>query len=80
MERGSWDDPSARRTRTIKRYSSDARSWDHPSHPLLSDRSLRLCLGQGGSMSEEAVLADSGRAGEKAEHFDHPVRLCFFVP
>jgi hypothetical protein len=27
----------------------DARSWDHPSHPLLSDSSLRPCLGQGAS-------------------------------
>ena len=27
-------------------------------------RSLRPCLGQGASLGEEAVLADSGRAGE----------------
>jgi hypothetical protein len=29
-------------------------------------RSLRPCLGQGASLGEEAVLADSGRAGEVA--------------
>ena len=40
------------------------RSWDHPSHPLLSDSSLRPCLGQGASLGEEAVLADSGWTGE----------------
>jgi hypothetical protein len=28
--------------------------------------SLRPCLGQGASLGEEAVLADSGRAGEVA--------------
>jgi len=39
-------------------------SWDHPSHPLLSDSSLGPCLGQGTSQGEESVLADSGRAGE----------------
>jgi len=33
------------------------------SSPL---RSLRPCLGQGASLGEEAVLADSGRAGEVA--------------
>ena len=27
-------------------------------------RSLRSCLGQGASLGEEAVLADSGREGE----------------
>ena len=43
MERGSWDDPCARATRGLRRPSLDARSWDHPSHPLVSDRSLRPC-------------------------------------
>ena len=43
-----------------------ARSWDHPSHPLKHDSSLRLCLRNGASLDEEAVLADSGRAGEIA--------------
>ena len=46
--------------------SLDARSWDHPSHPLVSGSWLRPCLGQGASLGEEAVLADSGRAGEVA--------------
>ena len=27
-----------------------ARSWDHPSHPLVSDRSMRSCLKQGVSI------------------------------
>ena len=40
------------------------RSGDHPSHPVLSDSSLRPCLGQGASQGKESVLADSGRAGE----------------
>ena len=31
---GSWDDPLARRTRTVKLCSFDARSWGHPTHPL----------------------------------------------
>ena len=62
--RGSWDDPRARATRGLRRPSLDARSWDYPSHPLESDRSLRPCLGQGASQGEEAVLADSGREGE----------------
>jgi len=43
---------------------SVVRSWDHPSHPLVSASSLQTCLGQGASLGEEAVLADSGRAGE----------------
>jgi hypothetical protein len=32
--RGSWDDPGARATRGLRRPSLDARSWDHPTHPL----------------------------------------------
>ena len=43
MERGSWDDPCARATRGLRRPSLDARSGDHPSHPLVGDRSLRPC-------------------------------------
>jgi hypothetical protein len=39
-----------------------------------SAEELRPCLGQGAALGEEAVLADSGREGEKAEYFDHPVR------
>ena len=31
---GSWDDPRARATRGLRRPSLDARSWDHPTHPL----------------------------------------------
>ena len=62
------------------------RSWDHPSHPLLSDSSLRPCLGQGASLGEEAVLADSGRAGEvvargwageKSGLFEYPTKLWY---
>jgi hypothetical protein len=33
----------ARRPRTVKLCSFDARSWDHPSHPLKMDSSLRPC-------------------------------------
>ena len=33
----------------MNKHSLDARSWDHPSHPLLSDSSLRTYLGQGAS-------------------------------
>ena len=43
---------------------NDARSWDHPSHPVKSDNSLGLCLEPGASQGKESVLADSGRAGE----------------
>ena len=38
-ERDGWDDPLARRTRTVKLCSFDARSWDHPSRPLKMDNS-----------------------------------------
>ena len=41
--RGGWDDPFARATRGRGLPSLDARSWDHPSHPLVSGRSVRLC-------------------------------------
>jgi len=49
MGQGGWDDPRARATRGRRLPSLDARNWDHPSHPLLSDSSLRPCLGQGAS-------------------------------
>jgi len=42
---GSWDDPPARATRGLRRPSLDARSWDHPSHPLMIGR-LRPCSGK----------------------------------
>ena len=51
----------------IRKDSLNARSWDHPSNPLVkavNGRLLRPCLGQGASLGEEAVLADSGRVGE----------------
>ena len=65
--RGGWDDSRARATRGLRRPSLDARSWDHPTHPLVvRDNSLWPCPGQGASQGEEAVLADSGRAGEVA--------------
>ena len=71
-ERGGWNDPLARATRGLRRPSLDARSGDHPGHPLKSDSSLRRCMGQGASLSEETVLADSGRAGENINLFEHP--------
>ncbi|MEY4706176.1 MAG: hypothetical protein RL042_2381 [Nitrospirota bacterium] len=43
MGRGGWDDPRARATRGLRKPSLDARSWDHPSHPLVSSGSLRPC-------------------------------------
>jgi hypothetical protein len=49
MERGSWDDPCARATRGLRRPSLDARSWEHPSHPLVSNSSLRPCPRNGAS-------------------------------
>ena len=49
MGRGGWDDPRARATRGLRKPSLDARSWDHPSHPFLSDSSLRPCLRKGAS-------------------------------
>ena len=36
---------------------------------------LRHCLGQGASLSEEAALADSGRADEKSRLFEHPAEV-----
>ena len=42
----------------LLRGSTYDTEYDSPLH------SLRPCLGQGASMGEEAVLADSGRAGE----------------
>ena len=77
MGRGGWDDPRARATRGRGLPSLDARSWDHPSHPLLSDSSPRPCLGQGASLGEEAVLADSGRAGEVAARVGRVRSLAF---
>jgi hypothetical protein len=56
-----WDDPRARATRGRGLPSLDARSWNHPSHPVVSDSSLRPCLGQGASQGEESVLADSNK-------------------
>ena len=32
--RGGWEDPFARASPTMKLWSMDARSWDHPSHPF----------------------------------------------
>src|SRR4026208_384951 len=43
------NDPLARRTRTIKRCSSDARSWDHPTYPLKVTTRLRPCPRNGAS-------------------------------
>ena len=71
MERGSWDDPRARATRGLRRPSLDARSWDHPSHPLV--------IGGKGSLAaalpvERHVLACRGWAGENNGQFEHPAR------
>ena len=42
----------------------DARSWDHPSHPLVSDRSPAALLELRRVPGREAVLADSRWEGE----------------
>jgi hypothetical protein len=42
-----------------------------------SDAELRPCLGQGASLGEEAVLADSGRAGEVSAWVGRVRRLAF---
>ena len=76
--RGGWDDPRARATRGLRRPSLDARSWDHPTHPLVvRDSSLRPCPGQGAPQGEEAVLADSGREGEISAGVGRVRRLDF---
>ena len=67
---GSWG---------IRRSSSHARTWDHPTHPLVIV-SMWPCLGQGASLGEEAVLADSGWAGETSGLFEHPARSCPVAP
>ena len=58
----------------------DARSWDHPSHPLVKvvrGHSLWPCLGEGASLGEEAVLADSRWAGELAARVGRVRSLVF---
>ena len=67
----------ARRTRTVKLCSFDARSWDYPSHPLKMNSSLRPCLGEGASLGKAAVLADAGREGGVAARVGRVRRLAF---
>ncbi len=66
MERVAWIVPFARRVRTIRMCSLDARGLGPIQATLLkaSNKRLRPCLGLGASLGEEAVLADSGREGE----------------
>jgi hypothetical protein len=66
---GSWDDPRARATRGLRRPSLDARSWDHPSHPLVKGGkgSLAAVL-----LGKRRVSARRGWAGEKSGLFEHP--------
>ena len=77
MGRGSWDDPRARATRGLRRPSLDARSWDHPSHPLKRDSLLRPCVQRRASLGEEAVLAASGWVGGVAAGVGWVRRLVF---
>jgi hypothetical protein len=54
-----------------QRAASEGPRWTRavgiiPAIPYKSDSSLRPCLGRGASLGEEAVLADSGWAGEVA--------------
>jgi len=66
MERVDRMVPFARRVRTIRMCSLDARGSGSIQATLLksSNTLLRPCLGQGASQGEESVLADSGREGE----------------
>ena len=73
MRWGSWDDPRARATRGRRLPSLDARSWDHPSHPLKMDSLLRPCLGKGASRRTQ------GWAGEKSGLFEHPAQCSSVV-
>ena len=43
-------------------------------------RMLRSCPRNGASLGEEAVLADSGRAGETCGLFEHPVDNPSLIP
>jgi len=52
----------------------DARSWDHPSHPLEKESEI-TSLKQGAFVGEEAVLAAAGWAGVKSDLFEHPATL-----
>ena len=65
---GGWDDPRARATRGLRKPSLDARSWDHPSHPVLM---IVRC----GLVWEKARLGASGWAGEKSGLFEHPAAM-----
>jgi len=58
--------PFARRVRTIRMCSLDARGSGPIQATLLKARNtlLRLCLGQGAAQGKESVLADSGRECE----------------
>jgi len=73
--RGGWDDPNCARPTRGVRDRALREHGDRPSHPLVSDSSLRPCLGQGASQGEESVLADSVRVGEKSGLFEHPAGM-----
>ena len=66
-----------------QRAASEGPRWTRavgiiPATPyLVSDRSLRPFLDQGASLGEEAVLADSGRAGEVAARVGRLRRTTF---
>jgi hypothetical protein len=45
-----------RATRALRRPSLDARRWDHPSHPLKENCSLRRC----GPTSSKILLKEAG--------------------
>jgi len=49
----------------MKLCSSDARSWDHPSHPL-------KVIVRRGLAWDKARLGAQGWAGEKSGLIDHP--------
>ena len=59
MGRGGWDDPRARATRGRGLPSLDARSWDHPSHPLAKWNVIVRC----GLAWDKARLGAPGLGG-----------------
>ena len=70
--------PVGGRVKTLRAVGdSSGPSWDNVHEQLgriIFDHSLRPCLGEGASLGKEAVLADSGRAGENVGLFEHPAK------
>jgi hypothetical protein len=77
----------SRNARPRKGLVGRAQWGTHPGHPwetskskirrVIASCSLRPCLGQGASLGEEAVLADSGREGEVSARVGRVRKLDF---